>query len=90
MVNSVMFLQSKLILPKNKVKNLIFGVSATLILLIIIFESQNSCGIQHIAIINDLNKYEKSLEPEFCEILVEKIELFNDGCEPKIEILDCG
>ena len=41
-------------------------------------------------IINDINKYEKSLEPEFCEILVEKIELFNEGCEPKIEILDCG
>ena len=84
-----MCLQSKLILPKNKVKILIFGVSA-IILLIIIFESQNSCGMQHMAIINDLNKYEKSLEPEFCEILVEKIELFNEGCEPKIEILDCG
>lgn len=90
MANSVMFLQSKLILPKNKIRNLIFGISATLILLIIIFESQNLCGIQHMVIINDLNKYEKSLEPEFCEILVEKIELFNEQCEPKIQILDCG
>ncbi len=49
-----------------------------------------SCGIQHIMILNEISSYEKSLEPEFCEIIVEKIDLFNDTCEPQIEILDCG
>ncbi|EIJ66068.1 hypothetical protein BD31_I0597 [Candidatus Nitrosopumilus salaria BD31] len=41
-------------------------------------------------LINDISLYEKSLDPEFCEIIVEKINSFNDECEPKIEILDCG
>ena len=49
-----------------------------------------SCGVQHMIILNEIALYEKSLEPEFCEITVEKIDLFNDDCEPQIEILDCG
>ncbi|MGI0056314.1 MAG: hypothetical protein ACREAK_02935 [Nitrosarchaeum sp.] len=48
------------------------------------------CGIQHIAIMADLESYEKSLDPEFCDVLVEKINLFNDECKPQVEILDCG
>jgi hypothetical protein len=38
----------------------------------------------------DLKSYEKSLDPEFCNVLVEKINLFNDDCKPEVEILDCG
>ena len=49
-----------------------------------------SCGIQHIAIISDLKSYEKSLDPEFCDVLVEKINLFDANCKPEVEILDCG
>jgi len=41
-------------------------------------------------ILNEITSYEQSLEPELCEITVEKIDLFNDDCEPQIEILDCG
>jgi len=52
--------------------------------------SDNSCGVKHILIVNDLKSYEQSLDPEFCEDLVEKIDLFNSQCEPQIEILDCG
>ena len=50
----------------------------------------SSCGIQHIAIMADLESYEKSLDPEFCDVLVEKINLFNADCKPEVEILDCG
>ncbi|MDH3394546.1 MAG: hypothetical protein OEL52_00155 [Nitrosopumilus sp.] len=50
----------------------------------------NSCGIEYILIINDISSYEQSLDPEFCEIIVEKIDLFIDSCESQIEILDCG
>ena len=49
-----------------------------------------SCGFRHIEIINDLKSYEKSLDPEFCDILVNKIDLFNLDCKPTVEILDCG
>jgi hypothetical protein len=49
-----------------------------------------SCGIQHVDIMADLKSYEKSLDPNFCDTLVEKINLFNDNCKPEVEILDCG
>jgi hypothetical protein len=52
--------------------------------------SNNSCGIKHIQILNEINSFEESLDPEMCEMIVEKIDLFNDSCEPKVEILDCG
>ena len=29
-------------------------------------------------------------DPEHCEYLAEKIDLFNEQCEPHVEILDCG
>jgi len=54
------------------------------------FLSNYSCGVQHMLILNEINSYEKTLDPEFCEMIVEKIDLFNNNCEPKIEILDCG
>lgn len=52
--------------------------------------SNNSCSIKHIGIITDLQSYEKSLDPEFCEELVEKIDSYNVQCMPQVEILDCG
>ena len=50
----------------------------------------NSCVIQHIAIMNNLKIYGDTLNPEFCNDLVEKINLFNVDCQPQVEILDCG
>ena len=52
--------------------------------------SADSCGVKHIGLIRDLESYEKSLDPEFCEVLVEKIDLYNVQCIPHVEILDCG
>ena len=49
-----------------------------------------SCGIQHIEIMSNLESYKKSLDPELCDALVEKINLFNNDCKPEVEILDCG
>ena len=90
MANNVMSLQLKLTLLKNKFRNLIFVISAIVIAVIILSFSGTSCGINHILILNDLNTYEKTLDPEFCEIILEKIYSFNDQCTPQIEILDCG
>jgi len=90
MVNSVMFLQWKLIFQKTSLRNLILIAIGILIVGILISFTGYSCGIQHMIILNEITSYEQSLEPELCEITVEKIDLFNDDCEPQIEILDCG
>ena len=55
-----------------------------------IFISENSCGVKHMMILNDMKTYEETLDPEFCEDILEKIDSFNEQCKPEIEILDCG
>lgn len=85
-----MYLQWKLTFQKTSLRNLILIVIGISLLIILISFTSSSCGIQHMIILNEIISYEKSLEPEFCEIIVEKIDLFNDDCEPQIEILDCG
>lgn len=56
----------------------------------VVLISDSSCGIRHIAIINDIQSYEKSLDTEFCEDVIEKIDSYNVQCVPQVEILDCG
>ena len=85
-----MFLQWKLIFQKTSLRNLILIAIGISIVGISISLTGYSCGIQHMIILNEITSYEQSLEPEFCEIIVEKIDLFNDDCEPQIEIFDCG
>ena len=77
------------IFQKASSRNLIL-IAIGIAIVGILITSGHSCGIQHITILNEIASYEKSLDPEFCEIIVEKIDLFNDNCEPQIEILDCG
>jgi len=50
----------------------------------------NSCSVKHITLLNDIERYQETLDPEFCETIVYRIDDFNDVCEPEIEILDCG
>ncbi len=50
----------------------------------------NSCGIQHVILLNDIKTFEQNSDPEFCEKTVNKILEYNEQCEPYIEILDCG
>lgn len=90
MENNVTSLLLKLILQKNNLKNLILVILAATIVVALVNVSSNSCGVKHIQIINDLNAYEDSLDPEFCEETLEKIYSFNEQCEPQMEILDCG
>jgi len=85
-----MSLQWKLIFQKTSLRNLILVAIGISIVGISISLTGYSCGIQHMIILNEITSYEKTLEPEFCETIVEKIDLFNDDCEPYIEILDCG
>ena len=85
-----MSLQWKLILQKTSLRNLILLAIGISIVGILISLTGYSCGVQHMIILSEITSYEKSLEPEFCETIVEKIDFFNDDCEPQIEILDCG
>lgn len=50
----------------------------------------SSCEVRHVNILNDLQKYENDLDPEFCEELVYRIIELNENCDTDIEILDCG
>jgi len=78
-----------LIFQKINSKNLILVVLVVSFIIVLI-STNNSCGIQHMLVLHDISSYEDSLDPELCEIIVEKIDLFNDSCEPQIEILDCS
>ena len=84
--------QWKLIFPRINSKNiLVLSVFVLMISVASLFIlSSDSCGLRHMQILNELNLHERSLDPEFCEVLVEKIDLFNDECTPQVEILDCG
>ena len=77
-------------LKTNKIKNFILICIGISVIIVVILISDSSCGIRHIAIITDLQSYEQSLEPEFCEELVEQIDSYNVQCMPQVEILDCG
>jgi len=85
-----MFQIWKLILQKNNLKILISISVVFFVIIILILFSNNSCGISHMSILNEITFYEKTLDPEFCEVILEKIDFFNETCEPQIEILDCG
>ena len=85
-----MFLQWKLTFQNISLRNLILIAIIISTVGILVLSIDNSCGIQHMMILNEITSYEKSLEPEFCEIIVKKIDLFDDSCKPEIEILDCG
>ncbi|MBS1268038.1 MAG: hypothetical protein MAG458_00756 [Nitrosopumilus sp.] len=85
-----MFQTWKLISQKNNLLILISIGFLFLVILSLIIFSDNSCGISHMLILNDINTFENTLEPEFCENLLERIDLFNETCEPQVEILDCG
>jgi len=74
--------------PRNYI---IFGIIGISIIILIISQGElNLCGVQHVTLLNDIKTFEQNSDPEFCEKTVNKILVFNEQCEPYIEILDCG
>ena len=65
------------------------GTCAAAIALILAY-SDGSCGLRHVAITDQLARYGLSPDPEMCEVMVDRIDSFNESCEPRIEIMDCG
>jgi len=76
-------------LKPNTIRILVFAAIGISIALIFV-TSINSCSVKHITLLNDIERYQETLDPEFCETIVYRIDDFNDECEPEIEILDCG
>ena len=76
--------------PKLIRNSIILVIGISVVILFFSFEMWNTCGIKHIAIISDVEKYEETLDPEFCMSLVERIFEYNEFCDGTIEILDCG
>ena len=85
-----MFQIWKLILLKSNLRNILLTVFVISILIVIFFTYDTSCGVEHMSILNEIQIYEKSFDPEFCESILEKINTFNNQCSPTIEILDCS
>ena len=85
-----MFLQWKLIFQKTNLKYLIIIFIGCFFVVGIFTLTNNPCNVEHFVITNDINSYEKSLDPEHCENILERIDLYNDQCASQIEILDCG
>ena len=67
-----------------------FGIIGISVIVVVFLFIEPLCGPRHLMINQDLKFYEQTLDPEFCESLVERIDSFNDDCEPYIEILDCS
>jgi len=79
-----------LILQKTKPRIVLLTVTCLVIFAIFVLIQKPFCGIEHLIIMSDLAYYEQTLDPEFCESLVHRIDSFNEDCEPYVEILDCG
>lgn len=94
MVNIATFPQWKLTYQKIKNRYIVLVIIIIIILIFIVstvlFFSIDSCGLQHIEIIHDINLYTQNLDPNFCMDLLDKIYSFNDSCKPVMEIIDCG
>ena len=90
MGNSVTYQIWKLILQKNNLRNILLIIFGILIIIIFFYSYDSSCGIKHMSLLNQIHIYDETLDPEFCEIILEKIDSFNDSCSPTFEILDCG
>ncbi|MCV0400405.1 MAG: hypothetical protein K5777_00275 [Nitrosopumilus sp.] len=79
-----------MIFQKTNLKYLLSFLSFGLFLVVLLGFTNNSCSVEHVLISGEIYSYEKSLDPESCENILEKIDLYNDQCRPEIEILDCG
>jgi len=79
-----------LIFQKTRIKNLIIILFSVLFVALVIGFMGDSCSLDNFVITNEIFSYEKLLDPEQCENILEKIDSYNDMCTSQIEILDCG
>ena len=66
----------------------IVGISAIIVLYGL--GSTDNCSLKHLAVLNDLKKYQQTLDPILCEDLDNRIVELNDQCGIEVEEVDCG
>jgi len=72
-------------------RNIVFAIIGISVVALVLSSGQlNTCGIQHVSLVENIKTFESNQDPEFCAVTVNKILEFNEQCEPYIEILDCG
>ena len=81
--------------PEAKTNNISkYGIIVVMVVLAVIVLYNvwfvNSCPINHVTVVNELNQYQKTLDPELCDNLVNKIIELNKECGIEIEPIDCG
>ena len=64
------------------------GISAIIVLYSL--GSTDDCSLKHLGVLNDLKKYQQTLDPILCEDLDNKIIELNDRCGIEVEEIDCG
>jgi hypothetical protein len=57
---------------------------------LILFQNFNSCPAKQFSIIDEIIKYEKTMDPNLCMSLAEKIDKINKECKYDFETPDCG
>lgn len=72
-------------------KSVAIGLAA-IISVVILFSVGllDNCPLKHVGVVNDLKKYEETLDAELCDDLVNRIIDLNDKCGIEIEVIDCG
>ncbi|MGI0027122.1 MAG: hypothetical protein ACREAD_04695 [Nitrosopumilaceae archaeon] len=60
------------------------------IVILYIFDVSNTCPIKQINVLNDMQKYEITKNPELCDDINNRIIQLNNQCGIEMEILDCG
>ena len=48
------------------------------------------CWVDHQALLYDIEQYQLDMDPEICEIVLERINAYNVQCSGQMKILDCG
>ncbi|MEM3008029.1 MAG: hypothetical protein QXW37_01165 [Candidatus Nitrosotenuis sp.] len=57
---------------------------------LILFQNFNSCPAKQFSIIDEIVEYERTLDPNICISIAEKIDRLNNECNSGLETLDCG
>ncbi|HET6458788.1 MAG TPA: hypothetical protein VFG24_07925 [Nitrosopumilaceae archaeon] len=64
------------------------GIAAIIILYAV--DVSNMCPIKQINVLNDIQKYDTTKNPELCDDINNRIIQLNNQCGIEMEILDCG
>jgi hypothetical protein len=57
---------------------------------LVLFQNFSSCPARQFSIIDEIVEYERTLDPDICISIAEKIDQLNNECKSGFETPDCG